>query len=63
MFLGTGASCIYPLLGAKINGWKFRASEVDEMSYRFAAENVKRNDLGGNIEGSFLKYISYKTMI
>mgnify|MGYP002803873290 CR=1 FL=1 len=48
--VGTGASCIYPLLGAKINGWKFRASEVDEMSYRFAGENVKRNDLGGNIE-------------
>jgi hypothetical protein len=51
MFLGTGASCIYPLLGAKINGWKFCASEVDEVSYRFACENVKRNELEESIRG------------
>ena len=50
--LGTGASCIYPLLGAKINGWKFCASEIDEMSYRFACENVKRNHLEEDIQGT-----------
>jgi 23S rRNA A1618 N6-methylase RlmF len=52
ILLGTGASCIYPLLGAKINGWKFCASEVDDLSYRFACENVKRNDLEENIQGT-----------
>ncbi|XP_028415215.1 RNA N6-adenosine-methyltransferase mettl16-like [Dendronephthya gigantea] len=41
--IGTGSSCVYPLLGAKINNWKFCATEVDEISYRFAIENVKKN--------------------
>ena len=60
MFLGTGASCIYPLLGAKINGWKFCASEVDEMSYRFACENVKENNLEENIQGMIShSYVAY----
>ena len=35
-----------------MNGWKFCASEVDEMSYRFARENVKRNHLEENIQGT-----------
>ena len=50
-FLGTGASCVYPLLGTRINGWKFCASEVDDVSYRYACDNIKRNNLEENIHG------------
>ena len=48
---GSGASCIYPLLGAKLNNWHFIATEVDEASVSFAKENVKCNDLENNIRG------------
>ncbi|CAG9859973.1 unnamed protein product [Phyllotreta striolata] len=43
--IGTGASCVYPLLGAKKNGWYMVASEVDEESVRSAKSNVDRNNL------------------
>lgn len=43
--VGTGASCIYPLLGARMNGWKFLASEQDEKSTISARKNVEQNGL------------------
>ena len=49
--VGTGASCIYPLLGAKLNGWQFLATEIDEEAIRFACENVSRNGLSDKITG------------
>lgn len=51
MLLGSGASCIYPLLGAKLNNWHFLATEVDDSSASYAKENVKRNGLESNISG------------
>jgi methyltransferase len=42
---GTGPCCIYPLLGCKLNGWKFMATEIQSDSYRCALENVTRNGL------------------
>lgn len=59
--VGTGASCIYPLLGAKLNGWHFLATEVDELSVSLAEKNVKGNGLESKIKvkqvtnGSFLR--------
>lgn len=53
LLLGTGASCIYPLLGAKLNGWHFLATEVDELSVSFAEKNVKGNGLESKIRGIF----------
>ncbi|XP_038055950.1 RNA N6-adenosine-methyltransferase mettl16-like [Patiria miniata] len=47
--VGCGASCIYPLLGAKLNDWHFAASEVDSSSAGFAVLNVKRNNLNDKI--------------
>ncbi|RPA94509.1 hypothetical protein L873DRAFT_1830307 [Choiromyces venosus 120613-1] len=42
--VGTGASCIYPLLGCALRGnWKFIATDIDEKSLEYARENVKRN--------------------
>jgi len=58
--IGTGASCIYALLGATMNKWQWIATEVDAESFRIAKENVQRNGLGHLIDvrhvpvGSFL---------
>ncbi|KAF8561297.1 hypothetical protein P879_05593 [Paragonimus westermani] len=43
--VGVGASCIYPLLGAKKNGWRFVGTEIDARNYAVAVESVARNSL------------------
>lgn len=43
--IGTGASCIYPLLAAKKNGWHMLATEADQDSFQYAQTNVKKNNL------------------
>ncbi|XP_055344158.1 RNA N6-adenosine-methyltransferase mettl16-like [Paramacrobiotus metropolitanus] len=43
--VGAGASCIYPLLGARKNGWHFVATESNDEAYQFAKNNVERNGL------------------
>lgn len=44
--VGTGASCIYPLLGTAMHAnWSFVATEVDERSRASAIANVARNKL------------------
>ncbi|KAI6223446.1 U6 small nuclear RNA (adenine-(43)-N(6))-methyltransferase [Aphelenchoides besseyi] len=43
--IGTGASCIYPLLGARECGWQFYATELNSESAEQAKENVERNSL------------------
>ena len=49
--IGTGASCIYPLLGATINGWSFLATEILPDSVKCAGENVARNSLEEKVSG------------
>lgn len=44
--IGTGASCIYALLGARLNSWRFIATEIDAESFASAQANVERNALG-----------------
>lgn len=51
VFLGTGASCIYPLLGASMNGWYFLATEVDDICFDYATKNVEQNNLSDLIKG------------
>ena len=41
--IGTGANCIYPLLGSSLLGWQFVASDVDKTALVAAAENVNQN--------------------
>ena len=48
-YLGTGASCIYPLLGTVLNRWQFLATEIDEVSVQSAKDNVYRNNLQDRI--------------
>ncbi|KAG6968119.1 hypothetical protein JG687_00003925 [Phytophthora cactorum] len=43
--VGTGANCIYALLGATTNKWNFIATEINSDSYECAKENVARNQL------------------
>ncbi|KAJ8977955.1 hypothetical protein NQ317_008147 [Molorchus minor] len=43
--IGTGASCIYPLLAAKKNKWAMLATENDSNSFSDARNNVERNKL------------------
>ncbi|POR36356.1 Putative methyltransferase-like protein C27D7.08c [Tolypocladium paradoxum] len=47
--IGTGASCIYPLLGCAQRPWSFIATDVDAESLAWARKNVESNDLGHRI--------------
>lgn len=48
--IGTGANCIYPLLGVKEYGWQFKATEVDWTSLKSAQKIVDDNGLEKSIE-------------
>lgn len=50
--IGCGATCIYPLMGAKKYGWKMVATEIDPSSVKWASKNVQRNNLEGLITGT-----------
>ena len=41
--IGTGASCIYPLVGACEYGWRFVATECDRASHRWARQIARIN--------------------
>jgi len=41
--IGTGASCIYPILGARTQGWYFVASDIDPASIKAAKTNIQSN--------------------
>ena len=49
--IGTGATCIYPIIGVSEYGWSFIASEINEQSLESAANIVNSNpSLEGKIE-------------
>ncbi|KAI7730069.1 hypothetical protein M8C21_004018 [Ambrosia artemisiifolia] len=41
--IGTGANCIYPLLGASLLGWSFVGTDVTDVALEWAENNVKNN--------------------
>jgi len=41
--LGTGANCIYPILGSQLYGWKFVGSEIDSQAFKAARSTVEVN--------------------
>jgi 23S rRNA (adenine1618-N6)-methyltransferase len=41
--IGTGANCVYPLLGAAMFGWRFVASDIDPTSVDWARRLVATN--------------------
>ncbi len=49
--LGTGANCIYPLVGTQVYGWHFVGTDVDSAAVDAARANVAANpSLTGKIE-------------
>lgn len=48
--IGTGANCIYPILGHQIYGWNFVGSDIEKKSIRIANENLTNNNLNKNIQ-------------
>ncbi|ODH25923.1 hypothetical protein ACO22_04956 [Paracoccidioides brasiliensis] len=48
--IGTGASCIYPLLGCALRPrWRFAATDIDSKNLKYARDNVKKNELDSRI--------------
>ncbi len=41
--IGTGANCVYPLLGTPLYGWSFVGTEVDPVAAEAARRNVSAN--------------------
>ena len=48
--IGTGASCIYPLLGVKTYNWDFVATDIDVNSLDYAQDIIDDNNLSSKIE-------------
>ena len=49
--IGTGANCIYPILGSQIYGWSFVATDIDPVSIKTASLIVATNtNLRGRIK-------------
>jgi len=48
--VGTGATCIYPLLGTAIYQWQFLASDVDKQSLKNAQRIIDKNHLSDKIK-------------
>ena len=55
LFAGCGATCVYGLLGAVKNKWKFVASEADLGNYDHAQRNVQKNKMEDSIKGGDAK--------
>lgn len=47
--IGTGANCIYPLLGVSEYNWKFVATDIDKTAIKYAEKNIKGNNLTDKI--------------
>lgn len=47
--IGTGANCIYPLIGLREYGWRFTGSDIDAVALASARTIVAANKLGKSI--------------
>lgn len=53
--VGTGATCIYPLLGNAVYDWNFVASDIDSKSLSNAQKIIDKNNLSDKIELRYQK--------
>lgn len=53
--IGTGATCIYPLIGQAEYSWQFIASEIDQKVLKIAQNIIDKNKLNYSIELRFQK--------
>ena len=51
--IGTGASCIYPILGTKVYQWQFTGTDIDQNSLKVAQRIVDKNSLNHQIDFRF----------
>ncbi|MES2761611.1 MAG: 23S rRNA (adenine(1618)-N(6))-methyltransferase RlmF [Bacteroidota bacterium] len=51
--IGTGANCIYPLLGYQEYGWSFIVSDCDSLAIKVAKQIIESNALSKSIECRF----------
>lgn len=49
--IGTGASCVYPLMAAKKFGWSMTGTDINHESISYAKKNVETNKLEHLING------------
>ena len=47
--IGTGASCIYPILGNAEYNWSFIGTDIDKKSLQYAQDIILKNELGSAI--------------
>eukprot|EP01037_Dinobryon_pediforme_P007243 gene7243-7313_t len=47
--IGTGANCVYPLIGNSMYKWSFTCTDVDPAAIQSAEEIIKKNDLSAQI--------------
>ena len=52
IFVGCGSSCVFALLGHKLNNWRFICTEIDDTNLRYARENVEANKLSEHVTGT-----------
>lgn len=48
--IGTGANCVYPLIGNSEYGWSFVGSDIDQVSIDSAQKIVNENNMQNEIE-------------
>jgi len=48
--IGTGATCIYPLLGSRMFGWKFVGTDISELSLKSSQKIINKNNLDSYIK-------------
>ncbi|CAM1346568.1 23S rRNA (adenine(1618)-N(6))-methyltransferase RlmF [Tenacibaculum crassostreae] len=53
--IGTGATCIYPLLGNAVYSWEFTASDIDAKSLSNAQKIIDKNNLEDKISLRYQK--------
>ncbi|MEN3322347.1 23S rRNA (adenine(1618)-N(6))-methyltransferase RlmF [Mariniflexile soesokkakense] len=58
--IGTGASCIYPILGTAEYQWKFTGVDIDETSLKHAQKIITKNGLTNSVS---LVYQKDKSLI
>ncbi len=51
--IGTGATCIYPLLGNSVYRWNFTGTDIDKASIKNSQQIINRNNLSNCISLKF----------
>jgi len=44
--IGTGANCIYPIIGSQSYGWKFIGTDIDPVAVKTAGADVLKMNQG-----------------